>query len=170
MKLTLILSILLISFSAYAGPQDDFGDEDGPFPLSCTNFSGSWTSDFGAHYEITQKRCAMLKIKASMGSDSSSTTIVPDNKSRTVTSGQWTGQVRHRWNSTDFGTSIETYRTMFYDDIKVTEAVVIELVNESLLLESVYRTVQPKSGKKRQEVTQQVFRRNDWYDDKIVRK
>lgn len=164
-RVSFFLGLFLVSVLAHAGPVDGFGDENGPFPLACINFTGSWVGDYGSNYEISQKRCAMLRIKATMGSTASSTTIVPDNKSRNVSGGQWTGQVRHRWNSIDFGTGIETYRTMFFEEMKVSEVVIIELVNENLLLESVYRTIEPNKGKKRQEVMQQVFRRNNGWDD-----
>lgn len=161
MKLSLILGAFLFLSTAMAAPVGGYGDEDGPFPLACINFRGNWKSDAGAKYAITQRRCNMLKIKATMGSTASSTTIVPDNKSRNVSGSEWTGQVRHRWNSIDYGTGIETYRTMFFDDQKVSEVIIIELVNSELLLESVYRTIEPKVGKKRQEVVQHVFRLMD---------
>lgn len=149
----------LFSQTLFAGPGPNrSGGEDGPFPLACIDLSGHWKSDAGATYEIAQKKCSQLKIVASVGSQAISTTIVPDNKSRNISGGQWTGVVRHRWNSKEYGTGIETYRTIFFSDSKITENVVLELVNDNLLLESVYRIVQTSDGKKHPEYNQQVFR------------
>jgi hypothetical protein len=150
---------LLVSLSVFAGDPRPTGDED-IYPIACVDFSGAWEGDSGPLYQIEQKRCNWLRIHATVGSQDTSTTIVPDNKRRSASGSSWTGVVRHRWNkSKNYGSVLETYRTMYYSNRRVSESIFLEVVNDSLLLESVYRTIEPNSGVPRNEYSQNVFRR-----------
>lgn len=152
---------LLISATAvFAGEPRPTGDED-IYPIACVNFSGVWEADAGPIYQVEQKRCNWLRIHASVDSQDESRTIVPDNKVRSVSGSQWTGVIRHRWNNPrGYGSVVETYKTMYYQDRRVTEVVFLEIVNDSLLLESTYRTIELNAGgRPRQEYAQRVFRR-----------
>jgi hypothetical protein len=136
------------------------GDED-PFPLACVDFSGSWRSDNGDKYAIQQRHCSQIKIAASYEgtTDGRETmTIVPDNRTRP---GPVRGsQIRHRWNSADQATVLETHRSYMEDGNAVTEVTTIERANDNLLLETTYRTIDSGNGTPpRHEYDQQVFRK-----------
>lgn len=154
------LAVFLGSMQAWAGEPTPTGDED-IYPIACVDFSGSWEGDAGPLYQIEQKRCNWLRIHATVDSQDTSTTIVPDNKRRSVSGSKWTGVVRHRWGGTkDFGKMLESYKTMYFADHRVQEVATLEVVNESLLLESIYRTIQPSNGgQPRNEYQQHFFRR-----------
>ena len=158
----LVLSLGLAAGFAQAQPRI-YGDED-PYPLVCLNFSGHWKSDSEEHLQIQQGECKWLKVRAGIDSQDSITTIVPDGKNRTIGSTQYTGFERHRWNSKEKGTSLETYRTLYYAHQTVEELVVLEMVNEDLLLETTYRSYDLTPPKKdrvspKNEYSQRVFRR-----------
>jgi hypothetical protein len=150
---------------ALAGP-GTLGD-DNPYPLACMNFSGSWQSDSKEVLHIEQGDCKWLTIRTKIGPRDQATTIVPDDKSRSISGSQWTGQVRHRWNSKANATIIETHRELTYADHTVEELVLLEKVNPDILLESTYRTIKSlEQGKEdcapRQEYEQRMFRRLNW--------
>lgn len=155
--------LLVLGLSAHASNRGPFGGED-PFPFSCFNFSGSWIDEEGDEYRIKQKGCARLEIvREFKGShEAQRSTIVPDNRSRKVTGGKWKGQVRHRWNAKKYGATVETYREMFNADHRISEVVLLESVNESLILETMYRTVEittPAGTETKSENYQRMFRR-----------
>jgi hypothetical protein len=136
------------------------GDED-PFPLACVDFSGSWRSDNGDKYAIQQHHCSQIKIAATYdGGDDGRETImiVPDNRTRP---GPVKGsQIRHRWNSADEATVLETHRSYVQDGNAVTEVTTIERANDNLLLQTTYRTIDcGKGNPPRHEYDQQVFRK-----------
>jgi hypothetical protein len=161
-KLLWILAIgLSVGFNTQAGPK--VGDED-PFPLVCLNFTGNWKSDSQEFLQIQQGECKWLKVRPNIDSQDGVTTILPDGKSRSIVSGQYTGFERHRWNSKERGTAIETYRTLYYTNQTVEELVLLEMVNADLLLETTYRSYDKKPPKKekvspKNEYSQRVFRR-----------
>jgi len=157
-----LLAAMSVGVSAWAGP-GTLGD-DSPYPLACMNFSGSWQSDNKEILHIEQGECKWLTIRTKVGPRDQATTIVPDDKARSISGSQWTGQVRHRWNSKTSATIIETHRELVYADHTVEELVLLEKVNPDLLLESTYRTVKSlEKGSEdcppRQEYEQRVFRR-----------
>lgn len=123
-----------------AGAVDTKGDEH-PFPFSCFNFSGVWASETGDEYRIEQKECKRLDIARVYKNehDVQKTTIVPDNRARKVSGEKWRGEVRHRWNAKQYGSTVETYRVKRYSDRDVSETVLLESVNSALILETVYR-------------------------------
>lgn len=129
-----------VASAAQAAP-GTLGDDD-PFPVACINFEGQWRSDWGQTYEIDQKACKWLRIRTTIDSQNNSLTIVPDGKARSVSGQDWTGTVRHRWNSLSHATMVETHRSQYFEDHTVTEFVTLEQVNQDLLLESTYRTVE----------------------------
>lgn len=133
------------------------GDED-PFPLACVDFSGSWSSDEGDHYAIQQKHCSQIKIASSGPVDRETMTIVPDNRTRP---GPVKGsQIRHRWNSPDDATVLESHRTYSEEGAQITEVVTLERANDNLLLQTTYRTIDyGGSTPPRHEYNQVVFRR-----------
>jgi hypothetical protein len=164
MKALLLLTVgLMTAATSWAVGPGILGDDD-PYPLACISFSGDWRSDSNEFLEIQQAGCKWLQIRALVGqNDGSTTTIVPDDKARAISGAQWTGLVRHRWNSKTNATIIETHREMNYSDKRVEELVLLEKVNPDLLLESTYRTtkVRPR-GKEdsppQQETSQRMFR------------
>jgi hypothetical protein len=149
--------------SAWAVGPGILGD-DNPYPLACISFAGDWRSDNYEFLEIEQNGCEWLQIRALVGQNGgSTTTIVPDDKDRAISGAQWTGLVRHRWNSKTNATIIETHREMNYSDKRVEELVLLEKVNPDLLLESTYRTTKMRPrGKEdcppQQETSQRMFR------------
>jgi len=155
----LVLTLSLVSAPAFAGP-GTYGDGD-PFPVACSNFSGNWRSDQNQVYSVGQKGCEWLKIVKSDGASNYTTTIVPDNISRSIYGSEYTGTVRHRWNSRRFGAVVETNRTMVFASKLVTEFVTLEEVNDNLLLENTYRVIaaEGSAGQPKYEYSQQVFRR-----------
>jgi hypothetical protein len=139
------------------------GDGDG-FPLACVDFGGRWKSDSGTSFRVLQLGCEWLQFKVQLmgGSDEITTTIVPDNQARSIPGSPVCGVVRYRWNSLDSGTAIETHRKKYLFDRVVTELVTLEHVNDGLVLESTYRTIEFKSGEHgppQHEYKQEVFRR-----------
>ncbi len=166
MKASWILAILIgfsVATVAEAKRPGIAGDED-PYPWVCLNFTGNWKTDSEELLQIEQGECKWLKLRASFDSQDSVTTIVPDGKNRTIGSSLYTGFERHRWNSKEKGTSIETYRTLYYAHQTVEELVILEMVNTDLLLETTYRSYDLTPPKKDQvspknEYSQRVFRR-----------
>jgi len=156
--LLLIVAMLVIASGSVFAQPGPLGDED-IYPISCVDFSGAWQGDTGPFLEIEQSKCNWLRIRATVGSQDTSTTIIPDNKRRSITGNQWTGVIRHRWNTRSYGSVIETYKTMYFSDRRVTEVVLLEIVNGNLMLQSTYRKVTPNSGKEYNEYDQEVFRR-----------
>lgn len=166
---SLFLAILAVVAWGNATPAEakawkTYGDEDF-FPVSCIDFSGHWTSDKGKNYNIEQRECKWLRIHAIFGTKDTSTTIVPDNKDRSISETDYSGVVRHRWNARNYGRMIETNRTLYFHDRTISELVILESVNQDLLLESTYRTItltKPQKGVEpvRHEYDQQVFRRS----------
>lgn len=162
MKKLLSLSLLaaLAWLPAFAGTVSGTKNGDGdPFPVACSDFSGSWRSDQKHTYVIGQKGCSWLQIRKTEGGENVSLTIVPDGIRRTAFGNEWTGTVRHRWNSVDFGAIVETHRTMVFSEKTVTEFVTLEEVNENLILENTYRVIQSREEEPKYEYNQQVFRR-----------
>lgn len=153
----LAISMMLSAGAAFAKP-GPMGDED-IYPIACVDFSGAWQGDTGPFLEIEQARCNWLRIRATVGSQDTSTTIIPDNKKRSITGNQWTGVIRHRWNTRNYGSVIETYKTMYFSDRRVTEVVLLEIVNGNLMLQSTYRKIVLDAGKEYNEYDQEVFRR-----------
>lgn len=152
---------LLVSTAASAQIVEPFGDED-PYPLACFDFSGTWRADNGETLGIEQSKCRWLKVRSSFDSQDGVTTIVPDDKDRSISGLRWTGVERHRWNDKQFAKIIETHRTLYYEDRVVTELILLDKVNDHLLLESLYRTTEMTSdGKKcppEREIFQKVYR------------
>lgn len=152
---------LVVPSASWAGP-GILGD-DSPYPLACMNFTGQWKSDSDEFLDIRQGDCKWLTIRTKIGPRDHATTIVPDDKAREISGSQWTGHVRHRWNSKVNGTIIETHKELVYADKMVEELVLLEKVNPKLLLESTYRTIRVDAGGKevsppQQEYEQRVFR------------
>jgi hypothetical protein len=154
----LLLALVLVSPAAQADSLRIYGDGD-PFPLSCVDFSGSWRTDAGENFAMSQHNCDRLRIVFSYGSEQNMVTIVPDNRTRPVEGGQ--GQVRHRWNSSNRGTIMETHRVFMDQGARITEVITFELAQRDLLLETTYTTVEcpADSGQARHETHQRVFRR-----------
>lgn len=139
------------------------GDDD-PFPVACTDFSGRWRSDrHGRTFEINQKRCSWLQIRESQENPDSGFTIVPDGKTRTVQGHDWTGTVRHSWNSLSCANMVKTHRTRHYRGYLVTELVTLEETTPDLLLETTYRTTENLDpgfqGEPMKEIEQVLLRR-----------
>jgi len=159
-----IIFLLTVFLSAhFASEQNAFaertyGDGD-PFPLSCVNFSGSWTADDHSIYEISQYACSRLRVTLQTGRLDTETTIIPDNKARPIHGGEWRGNVRHRWNSKKSATIIETYRYMQFADFAVHEVIFLEQVNSRMVLESIYRNITPKHGEVKREYAQKIYRK-----------
>ena len=142
------------------------GDGD-PFPVACTNFSGEWRSDKAQVYNVQQHDCSWIQIHKSGSNFDYQSVIVPDGKARNISSNEYRGIESHRWNNhNNFGASVETHRTMDFNDHKVTEFVTLEEVNENLILENTYRVIDSSNPDgtappvpPQHEYAQQVFRR-----------
>ena len=129
---------LSIKFSGGVFHGPEAGDED-PFPLMCANFSGSWRSDAGRRYAITQRQCSYLRVQMFDGFAQNILTIIPDNKVRAENG----SQVRHRWNNGYQATVLESHRTLMADaHTRVTEVTMFERASGDLLLETTYRTIE----------------------------
>jgi hypothetical protein len=141
-------------------PRPQRGDDD-PYPRHCVNFSGAWIADNGASYAIKQKECEKLRIEGEhQEQDSNVMLIIPDGQFHDAKGRAWSGRVRHRWNSNIRGTAIETYRWMRFDKKTIEEVTQLEQINENLVLESTYRTIQVDGSDAPQyERVQRVFRR-----------
>lgn len=152
--------VVVASLSFGGGESQAAGDGDG-FPLACVDFGGRWKSDKGTAYDIQQVGCEWLQLKAQVGKDTITTTIVPDNQTRSIPDSIECGSVRYRWNSLEKGSTIETHRKIYKIDREITELVTLEHVNDGLVLESTYRTIEFKYGDRppQQEIKQEVFRR-----------
>lgn len=163
LKAGLLAALLFVAPSAFAhgiSTIKPFGDGD-PFPVACANFSGEWRSDKAQVYQVAQRDCSWIQIHKYGPSLDLQMTIVPDNVQRSISAQDFTGTVRHRWNSRTFGATVETHRTMEFSDRSVTEYVSLEEVNENLILENTYRVTDMKDGSAPQnEYAQQVFRRS----------
>jgi hypothetical protein len=139
-----------------------------PFPLMCADFSGEWRSDSGSRFTIQQHDCAWLKFQFFYGSNSDSVTIVPDNRVRPGPGRG--GLIRHRWNSQNKATVIESHRTYLLDDYRITIVTMFERATRGLLLQTTYRTIEflDDSGQVRHEFHQEVFRKaNAQSDDEV---
>lgn len=148
----MLLSCMLVGAITFAGDED-------PIPLSCVNIAGDWQTDTGMRYNIKQKACSQIRVAWTEDDSKFSTLIVPDGKDRPIKGPDFKGLARHRWNSTRYGTTIETIRTMNFEKFTVTEIVQLERVNQNLMLQSTYRTVRPQTGESYTEYGQVVFRR-----------
>ncbi len=160
LKAMLVIAVLCLPLLAKAGGAGTYGDEH-PFPYACFNFSGVWVSEEGDEYSIKQKGCSRLEIARDYQGQNQTqkSTIVPDNRSRRVTGSNWKGAVRHRWNAKNYGATVETYREMTFADHLVNETVLLESVNEGLILETTYRTVEQDGFAPNSENFQRIFRR-----------
>jgi hypothetical protein len=148
---------LFVALMAPIVPKATAGDGD-PFPLMCADFSGNWKSDAGDRYDIAQRQCGYIRMQMSFGSQSEIMTIIPDNKTRNDRG----SSVRHRWNSPDNATVLETHRVYMADaNTQVTEVTMFERANEDLLLETTYRTIEVKGQPPRHDYNQTVFRKMD---------
>lgn len=151
------LFLTLAPLPGNANGKPTVGDED-PFPLLCVDFSGRWRSDSGLRYDISQHACSWLKIDMYLGNEAASLTIVPDNRERLDGKGV---TIRHRWNSVQNGTMIETHRSLLESGLRVTEVVTFERANADLLLQTTYKTIEraDRPGEPNHTVKQEVFRR-----------
>jgi hypothetical protein len=158
-----VVAIGLMASVAQGGKPDDVrrSDDEDIFPISCYDFSGYWQADTGQTYTIEQRRCSWLRLSASLGSRGTTVTIVPDNRKRPFGGENFQGEVRYRWNAKKNARIVEAHRTMAYADRKVNELVMLEWVNENLILESTYRTIEAQGQNEppRHEYNQQVYRR-----------
>lgn len=155
---------LLATSSAQAGERktDRYGRGDGdPIPWACVDFSGAWKSETGKQVQIEQHKCSWLKVRGASNLQDSGTVIVPDDKIRTIAEDDFRGAVRYRWNSTEYGSVLETSRVICYANRTVNEYVTLEWVNDNLLLETTYRSTSSNygDGKPRRDVRQQQLRR-----------
>jgi hypothetical protein len=157
----LFLSVWLLAFAApaaHARPGYDPTAGEDPFPLMCVDLSGTWRSDGGDRYQISQRQCSFLKVQMFYGSDSETLTIVPDNRTRP----DHGGQVRHRWNSPQNASILESHRTYVESGMRITDVTMLERASDDLLLMTTYRTIEciSQPGQPpRHESYQVVFRR-----------
>jgi hypothetical protein len=154
------LCLLAASSSAYAQRSGDIGiDGEDPFPLMCPDFSGSWKSDVGDHYVIQQRQCSYLKMQMSVGSTQMVLNIIPDNKIRN----DHGTQVRHRWNSPDNATTLETHRVFMEEpNVRLTVVTMFEHAGNDMILQTVYTTIEDLSSPNSQpkhEYNQVILRR-----------
>ncbi|MGZ3695347.1 MAG: hypothetical protein ACXWQO_14620 [Bdellovibrionota bacterium] len=161
----LFLAAVLVSISWQAGAAEAarerrLGDED-PIPWACVDFGGSWKSDSGKQVTIEQRKCNWLKVKGPTNVQDGSVVIVPDDKVRTFTDDDYHAAVRYRWNSSEYGSVLQTSRLICYANRTVEEYVTLEQVNDNLLLETTYRTTTSLNGdgKPKRSVSQQQLRR-----------
>lgn len=164
-KIFALIAVLVLgagfSAQALALEPTTYGDDD-PIPVFCVNFAGNWRADDGDSYSIQQKKCGWIKISAMAGGgvNEHTTTIVPDGKTRLVEGDSWKAKVRHKWNARDYGASIQTMRTIEFADRTVSESILLELANGSLLSETTYRiTVFKDNDEPLRESFQRLYRR-----------
>lgn len=166
--------VALVGMFWALGAQGGFGplgDED-PFPLSCFNFTGVWVADNMDSYVMDQLHCSKLTLLAvnSSGQTLFKNTIVPDNKVRKVKGSDWTGTARHRWLGRNYGATIESVREVRQGSSLIQEVVQIESVSPGMMLESVYRKIQPTNGEAFFENGQRVFRRAKTPEDEKLQR
>ncbi len=158
-----LIAFTLIPTNSFAAPGAGDGD---PFPLKCSDFSGSWRADNGTRYKISQQDCKYLNIKMMWANFTEDTiSIVPDNLSRRIP-GMVRSAIRNRWNNLRHGSIIESHRTWVEGINKFTEVVTYERASAGLLLETAYTTVEciTRPGLVERGYTQQVFRRESSAD------
>jgi hypothetical protein len=157
----LATAVFAAGFLLVAGPGARAGGDGDGFPLACVNFGGKWKSDAGTLYGIEQTGCRWLQITEQPKDGSEvTTTIVPDNQAREIPDSPDCGTVLYKWNSLDNGTAIETHRKVYQADRTVTDLVTLEQVNEGLVLQSTYTTIEYRDGQPPQhDYKQEVFRR-----------
>ena len=161
LKFWLFLAVLaILAPSAFAKLHGPEAGED-PFPLLCTDFTGSWRADNGDRYMIQQRKCSFLKVQMFYNSSATETmNIVPDNRTRPGPSRG--SQIRHRWNAPENATVLESHQRYIDGNVQVTEVVMFEQANDNLLLQTTYRTIENLDApgqQPRHEYSQQVFRR-----------
>lgn len=162
----LLIVVATTSAEANRGRPDGwgpYGDGD-VFPHSCVNFAGSWKTDEGAIFKITQYKCEYVNIVRVSGwsEDESCIDLLPDNKVREFTDGHYfSGLTRHRWNSLDYGMSIRTWSRYNFADRVIHEEREYEFVNRDMILESTYSHTDIYGGSHHdsRESKQRIFRR-----------
>ena len=96
--------------------QSILGDGD-VFPHFCVDFSGTWRTDDGNFYRVTQSQCQHIRIELLSGNDRDDLVdLVPDNRVYEIDGCSFKGITQHRWNSLDFGTSVRTWSRFTYSD------------------------------------------------------
>jgi uncharacterized protein YjhX (UPF0386 family) len=157
---TWLLVGALLSVNVEAKAPNNTAGED-PFPLRCVDFSGTWKSDNGGKYKISQSDCKQLTIQMIWNNYTEDTiSIVPDDRLRSIP-GMERAAIRHRWNSNREGKIIESHRTWIDGINKITEIVTYERATTGLLLETTYTTIEclTRPGQVVRDYEQQVFRR-----------